>query len=435
METIRKEDIITELEKWIGYHYCGVPPEMFAGSGGTEMANVVAIADRIRQLKKDKVQKEMIMAEVEKLKAAKAAYEEVVGEAYPDKPMTMNGQKKKVLHRKQNDCSVNISKLIQKYETFFGESPDIESIIQKYYDNWNISEKMSDIKYKPKFSKHLSTKYVHELYRNVKENCSKEYIESKLSNSIIANFIVNSPTMYTEEITYLYMVESLKKVWNSYSIEYAPSPAPAPSPEQTNSVIHAVPLSQTRENEIDTLKKRVEILEKKNEELFSIIAEIKQKMNEKNEKCAENSNKPDLHKKHITKIESKAGQLVDKISFYFEDGEDINYGGGGGSYLENFILKKNEKIIKVKQYIDYKYNWKTNKFLGYRIDFETNHQRSYKISSLIAYNLGWRGKNGDFKPHETDYHEKNYISFNISPNKELIGLKFNNGKLIGIEEN
>ena len=215
METIRKEDIITELEKWIGYHYCGVPPEMFVGSGGTEMANVVAIADRIRQLKKEKVQKEVIMAEVEKLNAAKAAYEEVVGEAYPDKPMTMNGQKKKVLHRKPSDCSTNIIQLIRKYETFFGESPDIEDIIQKYYDNWNISEKMSDMKYKPKFSGHLSTKDVCELYRNVKENCSKEYIESKLSNSMIANYIVNSPKMYTEEITYLYIVESLKKVWNS----------------------------------------------------------------------------------------------------------------------------------------------------------------------------------------------------------------------------
>lgn len=419
METIRKEDIITELEKWIGYHYCGVPPEMFAGSGGTEMANVVAITDRIRQLKKEKVQKEVIMAEVEKLKAAKSAYEEVVGEAYPDKPMTMNGQKKKVLGRKQNDCSVNISNLIQKYETYFGESPDIESIIQKYYDNWNISEKMSDIKYKPKFSKHLFTKYVSELYRNVKENCSKEYIESELSNSIIANFIVNSPSMYTEEITYMYMVESLKKVWNSYIIDYAPSPAPAPapSPEQTNSVIHAVPLSQTRENEIDTLKKRVEILEKKNEELISILDEIKEKMNKENEKFPENSIKHDLLKKRITKIASKAGQLVDEINFYFEDGESIDYGGGGGSYLKDFILKKNEKIIKVKQYIDKSYTWKTNRFLGYRIDFETNHQRSYKIFGSSDYTL------------------KKYTSFNVSPNKELIGLVFDNGKLIGIEEN
>jgi len=213
METIRKEDIITELEKWIGYHYCG-------------------------DLRDGKIY----------------------------------------------NCSGNITQGIQKYETFFGESPDIESIIQKYYDNWNISEKMSDLKYKPKFSGHLITKDIDELYRNVKENCSKEYIESKISNSIIANFIVNSNCMRTEEITYLYMVESLKKVWNSYSIEYAPSPAPAPapSPEQTNSVIHAVPLSQ--ENEIDTLKKRVEILEKKNEELISIIAEIKDSLEQKIEK-------------------------------------------------------------------------------------------------------------------------------------------------------
>jgi hypothetical protein len=220
METIRKEDIITELEKWIGYHYCG----------------------DLRD-----------------------------GKFY--------------------NCSCEISQGIQKYETFFGESPDIESIIQKYYDNWNISEKMSDLKYKPKFSSHLITKDIDELYRNVKENCSKEYIESKISNSIIANFIVNSNFMRTEEITYLYMVESLKKVWNSYSIEYAPSPAPAPapSPEQTNSIIHAVPLSQTRENEIDTLKKRVEILEKKNEELISIIAEIKDSLEQKIDKPKTNS--------------------------------------------------------------------------------------------------------------------------------------------------
>ena len=95
METIRKEDIITELEKWIGYHYGGVPSEMFAVSGGTEMANVVAIADRIRQLKKEKVQKEVIMAEVEKLKAAKAAYEAAVGEPFPAPAPQQSSKKKK----------------------------------------------------------------------------------------------------------------------------------------------------------------------------------------------------------------------------------------------------------------------------------------------------------------------------------------------------
>jgi hypothetical protein len=48
-----------------------------------ETAKVNAIGDKIRELKKAKAAKEEIMAEVEKLKAAKVAYAAKVGEAFP----------------------------------------------------------------------------------------------------------------------------------------------------------------------------------------------------------------------------------------------------------------------------------------------------------------------------------------------------------------
>ena len=48
-----------------------------------EAAKVNAIGDKIRALKKEKAAKEVVMAEVEKLKVQKAAYEQAVGEPFP----------------------------------------------------------------------------------------------------------------------------------------------------------------------------------------------------------------------------------------------------------------------------------------------------------------------------------------------------------------
>ena len=60
-----------------------------------EAAKVNAIGDRIRQLKKDKAEKDVIMAEVEKLKVAKAAYEVAVGEPFPAPAPQQSPKKKK----------------------------------------------------------------------------------------------------------------------------------------------------------------------------------------------------------------------------------------------------------------------------------------------------------------------------------------------------
>lgn len=59
-----------------------------------EAAKVNAVGDKIRELKAAKAEKDVIMAEVEKLKAAKAAYEAAVGEPFPA-PAPAPSKKKK----------------------------------------------------------------------------------------------------------------------------------------------------------------------------------------------------------------------------------------------------------------------------------------------------------------------------------------------------
>jgi hypothetical protein len=59
-----------------------------------EAAKVNAVGDKIRQLKAAKAEKDVIMAEVEKLKAAKVAYEAAVGEPFPA-PAPAPSKKKK----------------------------------------------------------------------------------------------------------------------------------------------------------------------------------------------------------------------------------------------------------------------------------------------------------------------------------------------------
>lgn len=151
-----------------------------------------------------------------------------------------------------------IISLIEKYELYFDESPDIEIIIKNHVD-WLTSHNYSEIKYMPKFSKHLITKDIRKIYKEVKRNCSKEFIQNKLSDSILANFITNSKNIESEEITYLYMVESLKKLKKYHNEEEAPSPAPAPV--QIQSVIHAQPLVNTNEEEIKVLRDKVKNME------------------------------------------------------------------------------------------------------------------------------------------------------------------------------
>eukprot|EP01043_Picozoa_sp_COSAG02_P034105 COSAG02_NODE_2366_length_9052_cov_1.784541_4_plen_1632_part_00 len=61
-----------------------------------ETAKVNAIGDKIRELKKAKAAKEVVMAEVEKLKSAKEAYEKAVGEPFPA-PAPAPAKKKKAV--------------------------------------------------------------------------------------------------------------------------------------------------------------------------------------------------------------------------------------------------------------------------------------------------------------------------------------------------
>lgn len=152
----------------------------------------------------------------------------------------------------------DINKLIYNYELYFDESPDIETIIKNHVD-WLTSHNYYEIEYLPKFSSHLITKDIRKIYKEVKQNCSKEYIQNKLSDSILANFIINSKKCDSEEITYLYMVDSLKKLRQYYIDEVSPSPAPVP--HQIQSVIHAQPLVNTNEEEIKLLRDKVITME------------------------------------------------------------------------------------------------------------------------------------------------------------------------------
>jgi hypothetical protein len=71
------------------------------GSGGDsalkekEAAKVNAVGDKIRELKKAKAEKDVIMAEVAKLKEAKEAYEAAVGEPFPAPAPQQSSKKKK----------------------------------------------------------------------------------------------------------------------------------------------------------------------------------------------------------------------------------------------------------------------------------------------------------------------------------------------------
>ena len=133
---------------------------------------------------------------------------------------------------------------------------------------------------------------------------------------------------------------------------------------------------------------------------------------------------PELFNKNkIVKIESRAGDLVDKIKLHFNDNSIIEYGGEGGSPLESFILKPNEKIIKVVQYEGCNYG--NGQFLGCRIDFHTNFDRIYKIAGFFCKK--------PCNPRRGDYSSNPQKIFYVSPDKLFTGLIFDKSVLVDIE--
>ena len=128
-----------------------------------------------------------------------------------------------------------------------------------------------------------------------------------------------------------------------------------------------------------------------------------------------------LSKNPITKIESRSGQLVDRIELHFYDGSIKEYGGKGGAPNESFILKPNEKIIKVVQYESCKYG--NGQFLGCRIDFHTNFDRIYKIAGAFC--------KMPCEPWRSDYSDRPQKVFNVPPGKYLTGLIFGSRRLEG----
>lgn len=132
----------------------------------------------------------------------------------------------------------------------------------------------------------------------------------------------------------------------------------------------------------------------------------------------------ELKHNKINKIESRAGDLVDRIELHFNNGDVKEYGGNGGWTLDSFILKPNEKIIKVVQYEGCDYGG--GQFLGCRIDFHTNFDRIYKIAGVFCKK--------PCVPRMGDYARNRQKVFNVSPDKLFTGLIFNESVLVGIEE-
>jgi len=155
----------------------------------------------------------------------------------------------------------------------------------------------------------------------------------------------------------------------------------------------------------------------------------------------------------IVKIESRAGDFIDRIELHLKDGSVKKYGGEGGTPMDSFILGKDEKITKILKYgapasasasppepvlkvskkaaiARDRRSQRTaalDKFLGKRIDIITNLNRIYKIAGVFC--------KAPCNPREDlTYEGEPIVEFNISPNKELIGLNFDKGELIGIEE-
>ena len=157
--------------------------------------------------------------------------------------------------------SVNIS----KYERYIDESPDIYSIIKKE-EEFVKQNKLEEYRIIPPFCNAICTNEINLLYQEVCKY-DKHFIKGRIKDKILANHIINSHNTsngFTDDISYLFMVDTLRKLKKDYDLENAPSPEPAPSPEINNlSVIEAIPLTNTNIDEIKLLKEKVKLMEEK----------------------------------------------------------------------------------------------------------------------------------------------------------------------------
>ena len=160
------------------------------------------------------------------------------------------------------------SENISKYERYIDESPDIYSIIKKE-EEFVKQNKLEEYRSIPCFLNCLSTNEIVSLYQEVCKY-NKQFIKDKIKDKILANHIINSSinSIFTHEISYICMVDTLRKLKKDYDLENAPSPEPAPSPETAPipeinhlSVVEAIPLTNTNIDEIKLLKEKIKLME------------------------------------------------------------------------------------------------------------------------------------------------------------------------------
>ena len=113
----------------------------------------------------------------------------------------------------------------------------------------------------------------------------------------------------------------------------------------------------------------------------------------------------------LVSIESKTGWLIDKIILNFNNGKSKEYGGEGGEFRRKIFLKKGEKIVKVEHLWDRGYG---DPFLGKKIIFHTTNRQ-----------IVIEGTHGEVHGIK---------SFDVGDQKNLLGLRFERGILVGIED-
>ncbi len=110
----------------------------------------------------------------------------------------------------------------------------------------------------------------------------------------------------------------------------------------------------------------------------------------------------------IKKINFKTGYMLDSIEFVFYDNSVKKYGGNGGKNKREIELANNEAIVSLKQIY-------SSSYLGYGIIIKTSI-KEYKI-------LGTKAPKENYE----------YNEVKVEKDKEMIGLKFESNKLVGIE--